>query len=447
MKKRFTLVLAVATAVSLLAGCSTSKPLVEPYMAPMESDYSLHKNWQVKLESMPNRDSEGLFFAEDGKYVYVATETGYLVSLIKSNTSRWSDQVQWQSKFDAPIVSGPTLNNGRLLIGTSKGQLIAVSSQSGEYLWQSQLSSEVMTRPLVADRKIFTRTVDGKLYALNANTGKVIWVVEHQMPNLSLRGAPAPVYADGKLFIGWESGMVQALSAKSGALLWETRIAVPKGRTDLERIVDVQANLIIKDDRLFVLGYHGKFASMNPESGNFYFVKKVSGYRDFVVDESAVYVVDENDVLHAFDIFSGASLWKQNAFKNRLVGDLSLANKDILAVDGWGYLHWLNKTQGVEIARAKHSNEYGDGNRILRVFSEGNRSYLLDDEGVITSYDVTPSDLKFFKIEHENTQVIAPVTEQNQPAKQAADNSTENDESSKKDDSWWNFKLSDLWPF
>ncbi|BCN93809.1 hypothetical protein THMIRHAM_15940 [Thiomicrorhabdus immobilis] len=442
MKKRFTLMFALASGFALLAGCSTSKPLVEPYMAPMESDYSLHKNWQVKLESMPNRDSEGLFFAEDDKSIYVASETGHLVSLLKSNTSRWSDQVQWQAKFDSPIVSGPTLDEDRLLIGTSKGQLIAVSAQTGEYLWQSQLSSEVVSRALVADRKIFTRTVDGKLYALNAKTGKVIWVAEHQMPNLSLRGSPAPVYADGKLFIGWESGSIQALSAKSGALLWETRIAVPKGRTDLERMVDIQANLIVKDDRLFALGFHGKFASINPENGNFYFVKEISGYRDFVTDDAAVYVVDEDDVMYAFDMVSGANLWKQNAFKGRLVGDLSLSSDDVLAVDGWGYLHWLNKTQGVEIARAKHSNEYGDGNRILRVYSESNRSYLLDDEGVITSYDVTPSNLKLFKIEHNETQVIEPQADE-----KLVDKNPGNDESSKKDESWWNFKLSDIWPF
>lgn len=442
MKKRLTLMFVLASGVALLAGCSTSKPLVEPYMAPMESDYSLHKNWQVKLESMPNRDSEGLFFAEDASHIYVASETGHLVSLLKSNASRWSDQVQWQAKFDSPIVSGPTLDDGRLLIGTSKGQLIAVSAQTGEYLWQSQLSSEVMSRALVADRKIFTRTVDGKLYALNAKTGKVVWVVEHQMPNLSLRGSPAPVYGDGKLFIGWESGVIQALSAKSGALLWETRIAVPKGRTDLERMVDVQANLIVEDGRLFALGFHGKFAAMNPENGNFYFVKEISGYRDFVADDSAVYVVDEDDVMYAIDMVNGANLWKQNAFKGRLVGDLSLSQDDLLVVDAWGYLHWLNKTQGVEIARAKHSNEYGDGNRILRVYSEADRSYLLDDEGVITSYDVTPSNLKLFKIEHNEAQVIEPKAND-----KLADENTTDDENSKKDESWWNFKLSDFWPF
>ena len=407
MKKRFTLMFAVATGLTLLVGCSTSKPLVEPYMAPMDSDYSLHKNWQVKLETMPNRDAEGLFFAEDTKNIFVASETGHLVALNKSNTSRWTDQVVWQAKFDSPIVSGPTLNAESLLIGTSKGQLIAVSAETGSYLWQTQLSSEVISRAIVKERKIFTRTVDGKFYALSATTGKILWVAEHQMPSLSLRGAPAAVYSDGKLFVGWESGSVQALSAKSGALLWETRIAVPKGRTDLERMVDVQSNLILKDGRLFVLGFHGKLASINTENGNFYFVKDVSGYRDFVVDDSAVYVVDEDDVMYAFDMASGAILWKQNSFKGRLVGDLSLSGDELLAVDGWGYLHWLNKLQGIEIARAKHSNEYGDGNRILRVYSDNNNTYLLDDEGVITSYKIKPSNLKLFKIEHNEPQVTA----------------------------------------
>jgi len=397
MKKRITLALMIMSSVGIISGCSTAKPLVEPYMAPMESDYSLHKNWQVKLEAMPNRDSKGLFFAEDEQNVYVATETGFLASLKKSNTSRWSDQVNWEVKFDSPIVSGPTRDGDRLFIGTSKGQLIAVSSKTGEYLWQSQLSSEVMSRAVIAEGKIFTRTVDGKLYALNANDGSIEWVAEHQMPNLSLRGAPQVIYSDGKVFIGWESGSVQALSAKSGSLLWETRVAIPSGRTDLERMVDVQSNLVLKDGRLYVLGFHGKFASINPENGNFYFVKEVSGFRNFVVDDSAIYLVDENDVLYSFDLVSGATLWKQNAFKNRLVGDLSLADNDLLVVDGWGYLHWLNKVQGIEVARAKHSNEYGDGNRILRVYSEGKKVFLLDDEGVITSYNVTPSDLKLFK--------------------------------------------------
>lgn len=442
MNKRFTLAVVVTLLSVWLVGCSSTKPIEEPYMAPMESDYSLKKNWQVKLESLPNRDSEGLFFAEANGNLYIATETGHIVSLKKANTSRWMDQVQWQVKLDAPIISGPTFHNNNLLLGTSKGQLVSISADTGEFVWQSQLSSEVMSRAVIADRKIFTRTVDGKLYAINEKDGQIEWVVEHQMPNLSLRGSPEVVYDEGKIFIGWESGSVQALSAKSGELLWENRIAVPSGRTDLERMVDIQSRLVFKDGRLFVLGFHGKFASINPETGNFYFVKEVSGYRDFVVDDRAVYIVDEDDILYGFDLTSGVNLWKQNAFKNRLVGDLSLFEDDILVVDGWGYLHWLNKIQGIEIARVKHSNEYGDGNRILRVYSEGKSTYLLDDEGVITSYSVTASNLKQFKDQFNTQKTDVESVAQNQETKDSANNINE-----KSNDSWWKFKLSDLWPF
>ncbi|NPA72066.1 MAG: outer membrane protein assembly factor BamB, partial [Gammaproteobacteria bacterium] len=48
------------------------------------------------------------------------------------------------------------------------------------------------------------------------------------------------------------------------------------------------------------------------------------------------------------------------------------------------------------------SNEYGDGNRILRIKAEGNTLTVLDDEGVITRYEVTPSALSQFKAEHED---------------------------------------------
>ncbi len=437
MNKQFSVVLGLVVGIGMLSGCSSPQPIVEPYMAPIESDYSGHKNWQVKLDTMPNRDTEGLFFAEDGNKLYIATENGRLAALKKQNQSRWMDQVIWQVKFDSAIVSGPTFHKGNLYLGSAKGQLIAVNAADGSYLWQSQLSSEVISRPVIEDRKIFTRTVDGKIYALSLNTGKVLWVAEHQMPSLSLRGAPEVVHRDGIVFVGWESGIVQALSAKSGSLLWETRIAVPRGRTDLERIVDVQAKLVYHDNRLFVLGYHGKLVSINPQSGQLIFVKDISGYRDFVVDNQYLYMVNDEDVLYAFDINNGVQIWKQTLFKNRLIGDLADAGKDIIAVDSWGYLHFINKLQGFEVGRVKHSNEYGDGNKIDRVYVEEKRVYLLDEEGVITSYNIGLSNLKSFKIEHgddSSTEVKPEPTLEKTEPKQGEERS------------WWE-SVKGLWPF
>ncbi len=398
MKMRFAFIGLLAV---ILSGCSTPKVIKEPTaLAPLDSNYRLHKNWQVKTETMPNKDSEGLFFSEDSDNLYIANSTGYVVALQKKNTSRWTDQVVWETKFATPIVSGPAKHGDKLIIGTAKGQLIVLSATDGSILWQTQLSSEVMSNAVVAEQKIFTRTVDGKLYALDINSGAIVWVAEHQMPSLSLRGSPPVVYHEGNLYVGWESGSIQALSAKSGGILWEARIAVPKGRTDLERMVDVQSRLVMKQNRLIAVGFHGKLVSINPENGNFYFVKEISGYRDLVVNDSTIFVVDDSDVIHALDLFSGAQLWKQDAFKGRLVGDLTLYNDELLVVDGWGYLHWMNSIQGTESSRVKHSNEYGDGNRILRVKVDGTELTLLDDEGVITHYTVQPSNLALFKAKH-----------------------------------------------
>ncbi len=389
----------------LLAGCSSSPSVKAPTeLAPLEPIYTLKKNWQVKTETMPNRDSEGLFFTEDASNLYIATATGYLVALTKETQTRWKDQVVWQAKFASEIVSGPAMLGDQLIVGTAKGLLTALSIEHAQITWQTQLSSEVMSYPVIAQQTIFTRTVDGKLYAVNAITGEVIWIVEHEMPTLSLRGSPAVLYSENVLYVAWESGMIQALSASSGTLLWERRIATPKGRTDLERIVDVQASLVMKEGRLIALGYHGKLVAINPLNGQFFFEKALSGYRDFVVDSDRIYVVDDTDVLYAFDLFSGAIQWTQTAFKGRLVGDLNFYQKDLLVTDGWGYLHWVNRVQGTEFARVKHSNEYGDGNRILRIKVSGKQLTLLDGEGVITQYDVEPSSLALFKKEYPSSE-------------------------------------------
>ncbi len=399
MKMRF--ILAGLVVSTLLAGCSTSPIEREPtVLAPLDSFYSLKKNWQVETEMMPNRDSEGLFFAEDDTYLYTATATGFLVALKKEDTSRWKDQVAWQVKFASEVVSGPAKYGHQLVLGTAKGLLISLSAANAQIKWQTQLSSEVMSYPVIGQQRIFTRTVDGKLYAVDFNTGEVVWIVEHEMPKLSLRGSPAVLYSEEVLYVAWESGTIQALSASSGTLLWETKIATPKGRTDLERIVDIQASLVMKEGRLIALGYHGKLVALNPLSGKPFFEKPLSGYRDFVVDSDRIYVVDDTDVLYAFDLFSGALLWSQTALKDRQVADLMFYQDELLVSDGWGYLHWINRVQGTETARVKYSNEYGDGNQILRLKVDGKKLTLLDDEGTITQYKVEPSNLTLFKEAH-----------------------------------------------
>lgn len=386
-----------------LVGCTSTIKLEEPPKAQLDSELTMDLQWQLEQAAMPNGDTRGLAIEQSADKVFVANSQGFLTALHKDNQSRWTDQVVWENRFEEVITAGPTLDGSNLYIGTAKGRLKALNPRNGAMHWQAQLSSEVLGTPTVFGESVYTRTVDGKIYALNRRDGKVIWASEHQMPSLSLRGAPEVLPTDEFVFVAWETGIVQALSRVSGELQWEARIAIPSGRTDLERMVDVQSNMVLQDGVLYALGFHGKLAAINPQNGNFVFVKEVSGFRDFVLDEKSIYLVDENDVLYAFDNKSGVQLWKQQSMKNRFVGDLEIFKEQLLVTDGWGYVHWFNKVQGTEQSRYQHSNEYGDGNKIVRVEVDGDIIYLFDAEGLISSYKVRASDLAQFREEFGDT--------------------------------------------
>ncbi|MDG6774082.1 outer membrane protein assembly factor BamB [Thiomicrorhabdus sp. ZW0627] len=385
-----------------LTACSSSKVVRVPTaLTPLDSSIQIERNWQVQLSAMRNSEEQGLDIAQDTQAVFVADSEGMVSAFKKLNQSRWTDQVIWQNHLSEKIVSGPVLAQGRLIIGTSKGKVISLSAMDGQVEWQTQLSSEVLSKATIAGDKIYTRTVDGKLYELNLGSGEVVWVKGYQVPNLSLRGASPVLYDNKVLYVGWETGKVEAVSAETGNTIWEARIAIPSGRTDLERMVDVQSALVLKSDRLIALGYHGKLAAISLESGNLYYAQDVSGYRDFIVDDQAIYMVDEDDVIHAYDISNGTELWNQVGLKFRNLGDLLSYKNMILAVDGYGYVHWLDKLHGTIVARAKHSNDYGDENIVIDAMVDGDTLYMLDSQGTVNSYQLKPSDL----MEHQTAVV------------------------------------------
>ncbi len=378
----------------LLVGCSSSQVVRVPApLVDLSSPYDIHRDWQITLNLFSHSDSEGLYFAFDDKHVYFAVPSGEVTATLKESQSRWTDQVVWQRKFEQPVISGPVLDGEQLIIGTAKGNLMALSKQDGAIIWQTQLSSEVLSKAVIDRGSIYVRTVDGKLVSLKSSSGKVNWTIEHQLPTLSLRGiAPVTVY-EGRVFVGWESGNVEAFNAYSGERLWRTQIAIPRGRTDLERMVDIQAALVMQEGRLFVLGYNGKLVAVHPDTGNLFWAKQISGFRDFLVDSNAVYVVDEDDIIRAYDVTNGTLLWRQEGYRYRSLVDLvAFGENQILLADSLGYLHWIDKLTGALFARVKHPSF------VVRVYVAGQSLYVKDMNGVVTAYTVQVSN--WYKFNH-----------------------------------------------
>ncbi|MDY0135675.1 MAG: outer membrane protein assembly factor BamB [Thiomicrospira sp.] len=393
MKRIFLFLAPMLAGVMWLGGCSTTSQTtrIATPLQPISSPFSLQLNWQLVAQKMSSADGRGLAIAEDDERIYMGAASGLLSAFWKQNKSRNVDQVAWQSLLEPRIVAGPVVVGEQLIIGTSKGDVLALSPQDGHVFWQARLNSEVVSQPVVRLGRVFVRTNDGRVVALNANNGEIVWVAEHQMPSLFLRGA-APVLVDDDLvYVGRESGFVEALSFATGEKVWEARVAIPSGRTDLERMVDIQAGLLLDSGRLFALSYNGRMVALNAQNGNFLWVKDISGYRDFVLFDQVLYVVDSDDVIRAIDPNTGIEYWTQAELKFRQLGDLALDTvvmdrPQLRVTDSWGYIHWLDAKDGGLTGRFKHANHLDMGRHILQLHQDGTHYYVLDSEGTMSAY-------------------------------------------------------------
>lgn len=258
----------------------------------------------------------------------------------------------WDTDLDKAVVTGAGGGMNMVLIGTQKGDLIALNEESGEELWRSRLTSEVLAQPKAADGIVVARTADGRVSGLASDTGEVKWSYQRNVPLLSLRGAGAPVIADGKVLAGYDNGKLVALSITDGQVLWEKSVAVPSGRTELARLVDIDADPVVINDTVYVVTYQGNLAGIDLTTGQTLWSREMSSQAGLdAVYGDAVYVTDDEGNVWAVQDGSGDALWRQTRLVRRQVTGPAVAGDYVVVGDLEGYLHWIARNDGRFVAR------------------------------------------------------------------------------------------------
>ena len=263
-------------------------------------------------------------------------------------------KVLWEDRDKKrPISGGPGAGDGRVFVGTSDAQVMARDAETGKKLWIAQVSSEVLAAPCASNGLVFVRTGDGKLYALNAETGVQRWVLDRTTPTLTLRGSSPPVVHGEMVLAGFDNGRLSALDINTGKELWEARLAEPNGRSDLERLVDVDAQPVIADDVAYIDSFQGRVAAVSLADGSLQWTRDISSYEDVAVDDEHVYVTDERGYVWALSRADGATVWRQKAFKNRKLTGPAHFGQYVVVGDFEGYVHWLDAASGAPVGRER----------------------------------------------------------------------------------------------
>jgi outer membrane protein assembly factor BamB len=345
---RFMLPLGLA-ALIVAAGCSKDKD-VEPPATLVDFPQTLPVK-QLWREGVGGGKKQmvlrlGLGPAIDDKTVYAASHKGEVLAVALD-----SGRHLWEKNLKLPLSAGPAANLGMVVVGSSKGDVIALDGATGRQLWRTHVNSELLSAPAIGEHVVVLRSVDGRLRGLNAQTGKEMWSVEQQVPRLSLRGTAIPVIAKDVAICGFDNGKVMAVSLTTGDTIWDTALAAPHGRTELDRLVDVDSAVRVIGDDVYATGFQGRTAMLALDSGQIWWAHDMSSYRGLAVDAENAFVTQSDGVVVALRDRDGSEVWRNDKIKRRGLSTPAILSTSVVVADYQGYVHWLDKSTGVLVAR------------------------------------------------------------------------------------------------
>jgi outer membrane protein assembly factor BamB len=264
----------------------------------------------------------------------------------------------WSVEKELPLSGGPGIGLDTVILGTSNAEVLALNINSGEELWKVKVSSEVLSVPRIEQRVVIVRTTDGREIALSESDGEEIWTFVKSVPALSIRGSGTPVIDDGNVITGYANGKMIALQLEDGKLVWETSIAIPKGRSEVERLVDLDVDPIISDGVIFIASYQGGVSGVLAFDGDVLWRnEEVSSFSGLSNDWKYIYLSDSESDVWQLDQRMGAALWRQKDLHQRRL-TAPAAYEDFVAVgDFEGFVHWLAVSDGRQLGRIQITDE------------------------------------------------------------------------------------------
>ncbi|HEY7890240.1 MAG TPA: outer membrane protein assembly factor BamB [Steroidobacteraceae bacterium] len=374
----------LVAALCLLAACSKNKNPEQPAkLTSLKATLHVRHIWSASVSDRgAKRLRLGLGLAVDGSRVFASGHRGAVAAFDLGTGHRL-----WRTNTKLPLGGGPAARGNMVVVGASDGHVVALNAADGKTLWTVLINGAVISAPAISDNVIAVRSVDGKLRGLSPTDGHELWEAEQDVPSLSVRGTSSPVIVGDLIICGFDNGKVLAVNAGDGSQVWLATVAAPHGRTEIQRLADVDGPVNVSGKDVYAVGYHGNVTMLALDSGQTWWSHEASSYRALTVSNGVVYMSTADGQIVALNPSNGAVIWRQPALKYRGLTAVAVDDDAVVVADFQGYVHFLDKRTGAFIARER------DGR--LRIsnqpIAEGNEVVVINDGGRINAYRTSPT--------------------------------------------------------
>src|SRR6185312_7643594 len=297
---------------------------------------------------------DGVLYADstDGKLAAIDATSGKTLWSKSSRTHGWFGWGDKKRK-DAMYAGGPAVSGDLLAVGTLDGHVYGVNAKDGSPRWEAELNTQVLASPVIIGNQVIVRGSNGRL-----------------------------LVANGVVFFGSDDSLLVALRLDNGSKLWEQRLANGEARTEIDRLNDADGAILLDGSTLYGTAYHGNVVAIDGPSGRPLWSHPFSSYTSLAVKYNAIFGVDDQSRVWAFDKSGGADMWKNDALRYRWLTGPAVQGNYVVVGDAEGYVHWLQTGDGALAARERLSKKAIRAQPLV----VGDVVYVQDVKGHIGAY-------------------------------------------------------------
>lgn len=370
-------------AATSIAGCGIfgddDEELGPTELLEFKKTLDVRKIWSAKVGDGTEFLRIALSPAGDGNRVYAASYDGKVTAYDAQDGDRI-----WRTEVDAVLSAGPGVGGGLVIVAGYDGDLIALSAEDGAERWRVNIGGESLARPLITGNTVVVYTIDGRLRVYSAFNGSERWSLEQSLPALTLRGSATPIVVGSTIIAGFDNGRLLGISLDDGTEQWEAILTPGSGRSDLDRLADIDGAIAAVGQDVYATGYNGRVASLAVESGQVLWAREISGLSGLTADWNNVYMVGEEGELVAMLRRNGDDVWRQGALIRREPTSPVVFGTSVVVGDFEGYVHFFNNFDGRPVARVRVGNGMiSDAPVVI-----GSRLYVQSESGTLSAFEV-----------------------------------------------------------
>ena len=377
-------VFTIAVIALLLSGCSWMDLGDEGEIKPAELSkfderVELKRDWSSSIGKGVKDYKASLRPAVSSGRAYAADPRGRVTAFDLN-----SGDSLWRTELDIELSGGVAAADQLVVVADLDGLVVALDAATGEQLWTAQVSSEVIAAPATDGQMVVVQTIDNQLYLLEGSDGELRWRHDADAPILTVRGGGSPLISGGNVYAGFDSGKMIGFNGSNGSLLWESRLALPQGRTELERMVDIDGQPLLIGDIIYSVSYQGQLGALSRGTGRTLWQQAASSFNAPAYGSDQLFVVADDDNVIAYSAGGGQQLWSNGQlFLRRLVAPVAFAGY-LAVADGEGYLHLLDQIDGSFVGRTRVDSA---GVSVAMV-AAANQLLVQANDGSLSSYSI-----------------------------------------------------------